>query len=325
MGRLLVSNPDPPAPRPADSKKSPCDIIKTTLEKEVKDETEPANTPMFQDVPQGQEIDMCKAIPADARIPKLIQGPQGQFFIVDPKPDRESLNKRTRCCCDCCPDSDLEFPLRTFTFCALCMNMVYFFFVLTVSITMAVMSNATPKWSTIPSPAEPDTCQTYDGQHCAFPEPEEVRQTRKQAYKEEAKERWRLRDWMYWLLFFVWCGCFIIVKVFYSRVICQCCGGGDYRTAQQKYVNFKVASIASVARMLIEWLPFTTNPLLILIVIPHWLFRIYCLLAAFQLVPPKPIIVEKAPLVVNVIPSGNAQPGNPQPAEPPPVEEKKEP
>merc|ERR1712098_646390 len=159
--------------------------------------------------------------------------------------------KRTRCWCDCCPDSDLEFPLRTFAFCALFMNMLFFFSTLVVMLF----------------------CYSTNAYSLA------------------------------WLVYLVWFICFVIVFVFYSRAVCECCGGGDRKTAGQKYAAFKVAAVVSMTRILVEWIPLTCKPYAVLYLLPGYLFRLYLLLAAYQLVPPKPIVVVKPPLVVNVIPA----------------------
>merc|ERR1711964_406819 len=63
---------------------------------------------------------MSKAIPAEARIPKLLRGNDGQLFLAPVVP--ETKKKLSRCWLDCCPDEDREFPLRTVVCCSMFLN-----------------------------------------------------------------------------------------------------------------------------------------------------------------------------------------------------------
>jgi len=244
---------------------------------------------------------LAKAVPAEARVPKLIHGENGQVFIMDQRSEKDKPQTAARCFCDCCPDSDLEFPLRTYACCTIWWS--FPFYIAFVSYWYGVDVH-TPKHSLIQ--LRPDISRKNDPSYDYSGKWEDWRRG---VLTSHRPPDWLRNPTTGITILIVHAVFWFIMLLFHCRVVCECFGSA----ASKKYIMFRIATILGavlmVGELLLTWwhhikgdaYPYDGWILVPISLSTFALLKIYSLLAAFKLVPPYPIVVEKAPLVVNVI------------------------
>lgn len=272
-----------------------------------------------------------KAIPAEARIPHLIRGDDGQVFIVESKPQDK---KETTClsCFDCCPDTDIEFPLRTVVCCTLWVDLLAVVSLLLIMGYTYELGGDVPEKHEIRSdidPDYPDKRSRWILNHCT-------------AHCANNNHHYQVFSMLaiYWWVWIPYGILFLLTMSSYCGVTLQCCGGGTKKTGPQKYSLFQKSAISNAVKSLGEliiwirammingvWGGGNTEhvgrkwgypcdesfhrwqigslgfieDIVIYLMLAFWIWRVYCVLAGFKLVGPRPAEVEKAPLVINVI------------------------
>merc|ERR1712139_176423 len=110
-------------------------------------------------------------------------------------------------------------------------------------------------------------------------------------------------------------GLHCMIAILHARILWNCCGGGKHKTASQKYSTLKKAGIFNIVRSLGEAIIVlvtvtiaksviggddSLNTTIIAYSVCVWALRVYALLAAYELAPPRPPAIPQQPLVVNV-------------------------